>query len=663
MRSRYLGLALLASLFVPVQLWAQLDAGICATDDPYESNNSLSTAATISVPIVASNLVCCDDDWFTFTVPEYFGAQIAITFSGAQADLDLQVRDSNGIIGSSTSSGDREEYTSAIFATSTTLWIKVYRFGPRTAAYTLTIDLYEVTNDTCASATAIAPVSVVRGSTIGAKNDYDFLTGSSSCAGSDMFGVDVAYTVNIEAGQYLTVILSSQVNLGLYLLDDCQTRCCWAGVDAQPGRVNETLTYPNITGAAQRLFLIVDSADAVSGGFYLTVDTSTSGPDAGSADAGVDTAACRLDPSPCGSLTDIGECVGDLFRYCSRGRDIFTIDCTSPSQGYSNADTCGLLDCTTPVQCAGFGCVARRGEPCGRLTCDVATGQGCIGGVCTTSTGCNPALFVRSCDAAILEYCHYMVDERDCSAGGTQPYICGSNSENISDCLGVEGAFCGVTPGYQCAPGFACNFMECNYVGFPDAGQVDAATGDAESIDARIVDAGETSDGAVRSDASIIDAAIPIDAVWPDTIPVSDAAAGQDVPVAADAVDFSDGGRLDRVDIDGGSLPDVEIVDAFHLPDIPRAPDRQLADTPPAIDAGSALDSSTPADAVSGSDASRSDDAAELADARTLESGQGTGEQPSCHCGTATDSSAGVLVVSLLLAATGWRRRRCRATL
>jgi len=217
----------------------------------------------------------------------------------------------------------------------------------------------------------------------------------------------------------------------------------------------------------------------------------------------------------CGTLTYIGECLGDQVRYCV-ANVARTIDCI---QRYEATATCGLLNCTDPgdPDCDGYWCVPRSGESCmGMLrSCDAATLQGCIGGVCTVSTTCDPGTFVPSCVGTAVTSCGYTVNVVDCAAGG-RPFTCGQTSTGGSACLGQEGAACDVATGYECIATFTCVAGVC-WAGARDGGSrdVNASVQDATRRDGNTAepDAGHLDSSnvqrdaemAVATDASVVD--------------------------------------------------------------------------------------------------------------------------------------------------------------
>jgi len=187
-------------------------------------------------------------------------------------------------------------------------------------------------------------------------------------------------------------------------------------------------------------------------------------PDAAQPDAG----------SSCGTVSYIGECVGDSVRYCS-GDSVATIDCTTQ---YGAFATCGLLDCTdVNAGCLGYFCVLRDGEACGGdgdLTCDVEADQGCINSACASSTACDPATYSSQCNGHALTTCGYTINERDCSGGGATPRTCGVTSNGSSACVGLEGDTCGGTIGRECTLGLRCSSGVCVGAGADGGSTADA---------------------------------------------------------------------------------------------------------------------------------------------------------------------------------------------
>jgi len=186
----------------------------------------------------------------------------------------------------------------------------------------------------------------------------------------------------------------------------------------------------------------------------------------------------------CGEVDFIGECDGDLVRYCLRGNELSEIDCGTE---YGSWATCGLLDCTDYDEgCLGYYCVARLGEACegdDTLPCDVAAQQGCLQGVCASSSSCDPGTFTTTCSGTWLTYCEHTERDRDCSEGGAAPYTC-EEVAGTGRCLGQEGGRCNPADAHACATGFSCVGGVCTAGTTADAGPGnDAGSADDDDDD------------------------------------------------------------------------------------------------------------------------------------------------------------------------------------
>ena len=273
------------------------EGGYCENDN-FEPNETAEAAHALEGR-TASGILCPSDvDYYSFTLPTAGeNASVTVSREANQLDVQLFIQGSTDAIGvlthDETDTSDKVTFTSAL---DTTYILRIA--GDNLAHYTLDITAPPPSNDICDSALTLTPGTAVNGTTIDASNSYQFALGSDSCAGFDMDGLDVAYLVTVPAGQYLTASLDSSRDLAMYLLDDCATRCCWVGVDNGFGGDQEVMTYHNISGAEQTLFLIVDSFSAYTqGDFSLLVDLAASDPvvDAGSDDAGEEPSACMPD--------------------------------------------------------------------------------------------------------------------------------------------------------------------------------------------------------------------------------------------------------------------------------------------------------------------------------------------------------------------------------
>ncbi|MFH1809173.1 MAG: MYXO-CTERM sorting domain-containing protein [Pseudomonadota bacterium] len=246
-----------------------------------------------------------------------------------------------------------------------------------------------------------------------------------------------------------------------------------ATLASDAGVLEDAATTPDASTAADSS--VEDAAMPVDGAIpedaAVTADaTAADGttPDAG----GVDTTATGDAGVPCDAVSFLGECDGDIVRYCARDNQLVELDCVAE---FGTGATCGLVDCTG-ADCLGYFCVADDGVDCGEtLGCDVSQNQGCVEGTCATTQTCVPSTFVPTCTGDALSYCAFTEGRNDCTEGGTQPYICGNDSGGTPACLGTQGGLCDLIQGYECATGFDCVDNVCSAPG-TDAGSVDSGT-------------------------------------------------------------------------------------------------------------------------------------------------------------------------------------------
>lgn len=136
-------------------------------------------------------------------------------------------------------------------------------------------------NDTCTGAlalvvgTAAAP-GVTTGTTRGASNDLATVRDTGACIDVDELGPDVAYRLDLLAGDALTVVgTPTDFDLALYLIGpggpgvcDASASSCVAGSDAAGYGTADTLTFTATTTGPY--YLIVDSFfEGYSGAFRL----------------------------------------------------------------------------------------------------------------------------------------------------------------------------------------------------------------------------------------------------------------------------------------------------------------------------------------------------------------------------------------------------------
>jgi len=135
--------------------------------------------------------------------------------------------------------------------------------------------------DRCSSATALTAGTALAGqTTVGFSNDYQGGTGCSTATTSQ--GPDRAYSINVGAGQRLTVNVTPAATLnttlslvgGTAAACDATPRVCVANGNVDTSGSVDTVVYTN-TGAAQDVFVVVDSSQLAGGTFSIlaTLDT------------------------------------------------------------------------------------------------------------------------------------------------------------------------------------------------------------------------------------------------------------------------------------------------------------------------------------------------------------------------------------------------------
>lgn len=113
----------------------------CPGDDPFEPNDDRASAARLVPPVDVPAVACgADEDWYRFSVSAGCTVDVSATFSHADGDLELQLRNSSDtILALSRSSSDNEalSYTSP---SSTTLYLRAWVFqGRGTPRYRLSV--------------------------------------------------------------------------------------------------------------------------------------------------------------------------------------------------------------------------------------------------------------------------------------------------------------------------------------------------------------------------------------------------------------------------------------------------------------------------------------------------------------------------------------------
>ena len=268
---------------------------IASCDDDDDEPNDVASEATSMMGQALDRVLCPgDSDHYRFLQPRPGAACRLIAFSAAPLDLALRREDSTTPLGTAV----RDPASGAARVTFDCAADVAYLVevsapdGAAPIAYSLFTLGARPANDRCDGATPLPPGAEVIGSTLDADDDLSFAGGFGSCTGWADRGGDLAYRVSIAAGQTMAARLSSGADLALYLLDDCASRCCWAGADLAPGGAVELVGHLNTTGAPQELYLIVDSFDlTVAGDFTLSVELD---PIDGGVDAG-QVSACQPD--------------------------------------------------------------------------------------------------------------------------------------------------------------------------------------------------------------------------------------------------------------------------------------------------------------------------------------------------------------------------------
>jgi len=168
-------------------------------------------------------------------------------------------------------------------------------------------------------------------------------------------------------------------------------------------------------------------------------------------------------PDPCNGVLAVGECDGNIMRYCM-GSGIVEVDC---SYEMGPGKVCGLVDCfDRPFpECFGWWCVSDVGQSCDPnlspdMHCDASTGVTCVNGIC--SEPCDQS-YVPSCAGNVWNFCdNGMVGRIDCAR--QQPnYICELPPDELTPpCVGGDSAFCGDNQ-FPCASGFNCVDLFCTW--------------------------------------------------------------------------------------------------------------------------------------------------------------------------------------------------------
>lgn len=251
---------------------------------------------------------------------------------------------------------------------------------------------------------------------------------------------------------------------------------------------------------------VEDGAMAVEDAGTVTEDAAVVETDAGTVEDDAGTGDI-----PCGDVTTVGACSGNMLQFCEvrQGETVghlVELDCTVDSGEEGSlgdpARHCGLVDCDDAPypDCWGYWCVQNLGEDCESNYCDgPALAQFCDeNNVCSQGTACDQDTYQVACAGDTASYCDpYSVEEAyDCSNGGADPYTCVvPTAADTAFCVGLEGGQCGTgqdgVTQFVCADGLTCTGGICS-AGSTDAGTstgtdsgtasgTDAGTGDSAS--------------------------------------------------------------------------------------------------------------------------------------------------------------------------------------
>lgn len=122
----------------------RIDGGTTCVDDSQEPNDSRERARAVTAPRDLNFLQLCprDDDWFAFEVQEREVIDVAATFTHADGDVDIEVRDANGAIIARGYSVTDDEAVLVRAQTAGTYYVRAFSFNTTIdAEYALSIDI------------------------------------------------------------------------------------------------------------------------------------------------------------------------------------------------------------------------------------------------------------------------------------------------------------------------------------------------------------------------------------------------------------------------------------------------------------------------------------------------------------------------------------------
>ena len=179
------------------------------TDDAQEQNDTCATAKAVSSGTI-SGLVCksTDEDWYSFSVAGGTTANIALTFTDANGDIDGQLYSSCGgtVLASGVSHTNNEVLSWNNSGASQTVFLRVYMYSDTRNDYSMTITATQSgpVNDECSGATAL-PFGSTQVATSSATDSAIELTGACIDGGTTTMYKDVWHTVTALFNGTMTV--------------------------------------------------------------------------------------------------------------------------------------------------------------------------------------------------------------------------------------------------------------------------------------------------------------------------------------------------------------------------------------------------------------------------------------------------------------------------
>lgn len=235
------------------------------------------------------------DAVFTVDVPAGQRASLTVTpGTGLDVSVSLATSLANcsgrvcvaGIDNASSGGVETASWSNATNAT-VTLFVVVDTGSTGSGTFDIQADVKApAAGDTCDTAVALSAGATLMGEKLTAPDfaaDYSGL--GTGCSGSTA-GLDRAYSLTVPAGQRVSFTATPATGLDVSLsltttVAACAARTCVAGVDAAGSGAAETLTWTNDSGAAQVVYLIVDTTSVGTGTFDLATTVGT--PSAGDA--------------------------------------------------------------------------------------------------------------------------------------------------------------------------------------------------------------------------------------------------------------------------------------------------------------------------------------------------------------------------------------------